>query len=232
MTHSRWARRSVVLLLLVLLIAGGLARLRITRLAFDPASMRDELRHLDAMSGGVPVAPVALVMALACILVVPIIPASVLQVASGLAFGPVWGLVYAMLADALGAAMGFALARRWGTRLLRRWLKPGVVAHVERLAQRLTWQGVILLRLLPGPAYPLVSFAAGISRLSLGRYLLASLAGVLPAMALLVYAGDVATGSPLLAGALVAALVASLLLAGRLIRTSRTVAAGEEPERH
>ena len=218
---SLWTRR------VVLLAAGGLAALGILLLllaagaSLSPAVVRDALRRLEAAAGGWPVAPPALVVTLAAVLVAPVIPASILQVGSGLAFGPVWGLIYALLADVLGAAAGFFLARRWGLNALGRRLKPSRIALVERLARRMDWKSVVLLRLLPGPAYPLVSFAAGLSPLSPGRYLLASFAGVLPSLMLLVAAGDVATASPLLGVAIVVALFASLLLAGRLLRRVR-----------
>ena len=220
MIRSLASRRTAFFFLLALVALGGLAVLRLAGASWNPEAVRDGLRRLEA-SAGLPVAPAVLIALLVSVLIVPAIPASVLQIGSGLAFGPAWGLLYVLVADALGAALGFAFARRWGPRTLRRWLKPSTVRNVERLAARLDWKGVVLLRLLPGPAYPLVSFAAGLARLSPGRYLLASLLGALPSLALLVYAGDVATGSPLLAVALVVALVASLTLMGRLIGNTK-----------
>ena len=198
-----------------LALGGGLLLFRLMASGLHPARVAEALRGLAAYSG--PIAPLALIFMLAFVLVVPLLPAVIFQIGSGLAFGPGWGLVYVLLADLLGAALGFLLARRWGLPVLRRWMQPRNVARVERLARRMTWITVILLRLLPGPAYPLVSFAAGLSRLSLPRYLLASFAGVFPSLALLVLAGDIATGSPLLALGIVAALVGSLALVGRML---------------
>ena len=216
-----WTRRILLLAVVGLAALGGLLLLRAAGDALSPAAVRDTLGRVEAQAGGFPVAPLVLVVILAAVLVVPVIPASIFQIGSGLAFGPLWGLIYALLADVIGAAAGFFLARRWGPRTLRRWLKPTTIEGVERLARRLDWKGVILLRLLPGPAYPMVSFAAGLAPLSAARYLLASFAGVLPSIMLLVVAGDVATGSPLLAAAIVVALVGSLVLAGRLLRRVR-----------
>jgi uncharacterized membrane protein YdjX (TVP38/TMEM64 family) len=215
---SLWTRRFLALLLAACVLLLGLWLLRTTSISLSPAAVRDGLRRLDVSLGGLPAAPLALITALAFLLVVPIIPASALQIGSGLAFGPLWGLVYVLVADALGALAGFLLARRWALRLLGRWLKPDTVRTIEQLAIRMDWRLVILLRLLPGPAYPLVSFAAGLSRMRLRTYLLASLTGVLPSLALLVYAGDVATASPLLAVAIVVALIASLALVGKVMR--------------
>lgn len=217
MSLSSNRNRIILLGAVALFLLGGLAVLRLAGAALRPEDIRDTIRSLDS-TAGVPVAPLVLIAILAAILVLPVLPALIFQVAGGLAFGPAWGLLYVLLADVLGAAIGFGLARRWGLPLLRRWLKPEHIASAERLAARLDWKGIILLRLLPGPAYPLVSFAAGLSPLKLGRYLLASFAGVLPSLALLVVAGDIATSSPWLGVALVLVLVGGLVLAGRIIK--------------
>jgi uncharacterized membrane protein YdjX (TVP38/TMEM64 family) len=212
--------RRLLLIALILACVALLVLFRFAGSALSPAAIRDLLRGLDQRTA-LPLAPLALIVTLAAVLVVPVIPASLLQIGSGLAFGPLWGLVYALLADVAGSAIGYAIARRWGTRSIERWLKPSTAVAVERMALRLNWQGVLLLRLLPGPAYPLVSFAAGLSSLSLATFLSASFVGVLPAMVLLVYAGDVATGSPLLAAAIVVLLVASLAVVGRVMQRLR-----------
>lgn len=162
-----------------------------------------------------PLGPLALIGALAILLVAPLAPAVVLQIGAGLAFGPLLGLVYALIADALGASIGFWIARRWGRSLIEPRLSPTTREQVERMAQRVTWRSLMVLRLLPGPAYPLVSFAAGYSRLRFRTYTLASLAGVLPSLALLAFAGDLVTSSPVLAFGLVALFVGGLALIGR-----------------
>jgi uncharacterized membrane protein YdjX (TVP38/TMEM64 family) len=216
-TPGGWARlliprRIVLLVALVLLAGAALLALRTSGAALTPEGVRAALADLG------PLGPLALMLALAAALVVPVIPATLFQVGAGLAFGPPLGLLYVVLADVLGASVGFWLARRWGRSLLDRRLDPQARAQLNRLAGHMSWRSVMLLRLLPGPAYPLVSFAAGYSPISFRIYTIASLAGVLPALALLVLAGDLVTRSPLLAFALVAVLVGGLALIGRFVR--------------
>jgi len=211
---SLGSNRIILASVVTLVVLGGLIGVRLAGAALQPEDIRDRIHALDA-GAGAPIAPIVLIVLLAGILVVPVLPAIIFQVA----FGPGWGLLYVLVADVLGAAVGFGLARRWGLPLLRRWLKPEHLASVQRLAGRLNWKGIVLLRLLPGPAYPLVSFAAGLSSLRLTRYLLASFAGVLPSLVLLVLAGDVATSSPWLGVVIVLVLVGSLGVAGRLLRS-------------
>jgi uncharacterized membrane protein YdjX (TVP38/TMEM64 family) len=205
------ARRLISVALAILLVGAVFWLFRTSGELLNPSVIRTTVIALG------PLGPLALIGALALLLVAPIAPAAVLQIGAGLAFGPLIGFLYTLIADAIGASIGFWLARRWGRALLDPRLSPEMRAQVERLAQRVTWRSVMILRLLPGPAYPLVSFAAGYSRLGFGAYTLASLAGVAPALALLAFAGDLVTRSPLLAFGLVALLVGSLAIVGRWV---------------
>jgi uncharacterized membrane protein YdjX (TVP38/TMEM64 family) len=198
---------------LLLVVVGGLAVYRYGA-ALRPEAVRDALLGLGAWG------PLAQIALLAAVLTVPVVPATIFQIAGGWAFGKTLGFVYTMLGDALGAALGFWIARRWGDRLLRRWLSASSYAQVQRLAGRMTWRAVMVLRLLPGPAYTLVSLAAGVSPLRFWPYLVGSVLGVAPWIALLVLAGDMARSNPLVALGIVAAIVLLAVALGRVARRS------------
>lgn len=183
--------------------------------SLTPESMRSILASLGIWG------PVVLVLGLAFLLVIPVLPAALLQIGAGLAFGPIPGLVYTMIADGLGASIGFWIARRWGSDLIQSRISEQQRQSLATLTQRVTWRSMLILRLLPGPAYPLVSFAAGYSRISFRAYLLSSLVGVLPSLALLTLAGDLVTRSPVLAFGIVAAFLGGLALAGRWINVAK-----------
>ena len=176
-----------------------------------PASIRATLSQLGGW------ALFVFIAALAGVLIVPIVPASLFQISAGLFFGPFDGLVYVVAADILGASIGFWLARHWGRSFLARYLSSASQSKLENLAERITWREVVLLRLLPGPAYPLVSMAAGYSSISYARYIAASLVGVFPGLVLLVLAGDIAERSPLIAFALIAFLLIGLVIIGHRV---------------
>jgi uncharacterized membrane protein YdjX (TVP38/TMEM64 family) len=202
----------------LLVLAGALVLYRYGA-ALQPEAVRDLLLQLG------PWGPLAQIAVLGGVLTVPVVPATIFQIAGGWAFGKVLGFVYTMLGDALGACLGFWIARRWGDRVLRRWLAPASYAQMQRLAGRMTWRAVMVLRLLPGPAYTLVSLAAGVSPLGFWRYLIGSVLGVAPWIALLVLAGDVARSNPWIALGIIAGIV---LLAASLGRVARTMS-GDGP---
>lgn len=180
--------------------------------ALRPEAVRDALLRLG------PFGPLVHVGLLAGVLTVPVVPATIFQIAGGWAFGKGLGFVSTMLGDALGAALGFMVARRWGDRVLRRWLSPESLARIHRLAGRMSWRSVMVLRLLPGPAYTMVSLAAGISPLRFWPYLGGSVVGVAPWIALLVLAGDIGRSNPLIGLAIVVGIVLLAVVLGRVAR--------------
>jgi len=161
---------------------------------------------------------VIIVAAIAVILVVPVVPATVLQVGAGLVFGPWLGFVLTLCGDIIGALVGFAIARRWGQRVVRDRLSPAEQIAFDDLCARITPTGMILLRVLPGPAYTVVSFAAGCSRMPWWHYLIGSVVGVAPGLLVLTVAGDLSTTNPLLAVTIAVVFVALMVGLSRFLR--------------
>ena len=161
---------------------------------------------------------VIIVAAIAVILVVPVVPATVLQVGAGLVFGPWLGFVLTLGGDIIGALVGFAIARRWGQRVVRDRLSPDEQIAFDDLCARITPTGMILLRVLPGPAYTVVSFAAGCSRMPWWHYLIGSVVGVAPGLLVLTVAGDLSTTNPLLAVTIAVVFVALMVGLSRFLR--------------
>jgi uncharacterized membrane protein YdjX (TVP38/TMEM64 family) len=117
-----------------------------------------------------------------------------------LLYGPWIGFMVVMIGDIIGAMIGFVIARRWGRHnpLFAR-LSATEQAAFNTLCQQMTPIRILLLRVLPGPAYTMVSLAAGCSPMPWWRYILASILGVTPALVLLTIAGDISTTQPLVA---------------------------------
>ncbi len=159
------------------------------------------------------------VMGIAVILVVPVVPATVLQVGAGLVFGPWLGFGLTLLGDVIGALVGFAIARRWGHQVVRTRLSAPEQGAFDDLCVRITPTGMLLLRVLPGPAYTLVSFAAGCSSMSWWQYLLGSLLGVAPGLLVLTVAGDLSTSNPVLAVGIAVGFVLLMVGISRIVRS-------------
>ena len=157
-----------------------------------------------------------LVGMIGAILVFPIIPATLLQVGAGVIYGPWVGFVVALCGDIVGASAGFAVARRWGREFLMRRLSEAEQASFAALSARVTPINIVLLRILPGPAYTLVSFAAGCAPIGWVRYVVSSVLGVIPALALLTLAGDLSTRNPWLAAGVGVIFVGVMMLLNKV----------------
>jgi uncharacterized membrane protein YdjX (TVP38/TMEM64 family) len=203
-----WYRRSSYLLTaLGLLVAagvwwvlatlGGQLCVRLVRAAFSELG---------------PLAPLGYIVALAMSILIPPFPDVVMVIAAGLVFGFVPAIGYTLVGGLLGASGNFALARRVGRPRLQRWLGPVRFARVDALAARSSWVVVFLTRLLPGFNFDLVSYAAGITRMSLLAFLTATLGGMFVPVVVLVLTGTAAGALPGLAPVATAISVGALVV--------------------
>src|SRR5262249_35769267 len=186
------------------------------------------------------VAPLAYVIVLAISILLPPFPDVVMVIAAGLVFGFVPATAYTLVGGLLGASGNFALARRLGRPRLRAWLGPDRYARVDTLASRTGWVTVFLTRLLPGFNFDLVSYAAGVTPMSLRAFLAATLGGMIFPVVVLVTAGTQVAARPglaLLATAIsigtlfaVPALLWWLYRRGWLPRFATTMGRAPQPE--
>lgn len=133
--------------------------------------------------------PVAVVALMTISIVISPIPSAPIALAAGAAYGPVWGSLYVVAGAELGAVCAFAIARVAGSDVLRRWF--GENLSIGLLGSQNNLMAIVFVsRLLPFISFDLVSYAAGLTPLTWLRFVLATLAGIIPASFLLAYFGD------------------------------------------
>jgi uncharacterized membrane protein YdjX (TVP38/TMEM64 family) len=121
------------------------------------------------------------------------LPGSILTLAAGFAYGPVWGLAVASPASVAGATAAFLLGRTalrdWAARATAGSPRARAIASaVERDGFKL----VLLLRLSPVVPFNALNYVLSLSNVGLGTYIAASSIGMLPATAFYVYLGSLA----------------------------------------
>jgi uncharacterized membrane protein YdjX (TVP38/TMEM64 family) len=151
--------------------------------------------------------------------VVPL-PASVMVMAAGLAFGMVIGIPLAYCALVLRAYGQFALARWLGREAIERLLS-GRWVQLDHTVERLGFQAVLWFRLIPNVPYDVQNFSLGLSAVHFRAYALATLVGALPGTILWVYVGHTSTGVDALWRAV--GLIAGLLALGAFCRWLQTL---------
>ncbi|MBS2970139.1 TVP38/TMEM64 family protein [Metabacillus sp. KIGAM252] len=104
-------------------------------------------------------------------------PASILSLAGGLAFGPISGMIYIMAGASGGAAVAFFLSRTFGRRMVpdSEW-----IGSLKRIIEKNGFLYVLVLRILPIVNFDLISYAAGLTTIRWGSFLLATIIGIIP----------------------------------------------------
>jgi len=118
-----------------------------------------------------------------------LVPVNVLIAATGAAFGPFLGFGYALAGSLLAAAAVFGFGRALGRDPVRRFAGRRVNAVSRRLDRHGLWT-MAVLRLLPIAPFSLVNLVAGASEMRGRDFLLGSLVGMTPGIALLTLFGD------------------------------------------
>jgi uncharacterized membrane protein YdjX (TVP38/TMEM64 family) len=182
-------RYSTRLALIVLLIAGFAGALWLL-------PVRDLTLALAERARGAGAAGIAVFFAAYVASTVALLPGSLLTLAAGFAYGPLWGLVVASPASVAGATAAFLLGRS----VLREWVRRKIADFpraraVDRAVGREGFKLVLLLRLSLLIPFNGLNYALSLSQVTLGRYVLASFIGMLPGTALYVYLGSLATAA-------------------------------------
>ncbi|GAA3905933.1 hypothetical protein GCM10022228_15230 [Halomonas cibimaris] len=109
-------------------------------------------------------------------------PLSILVAVTGLAFGPVWGFVYATLGTLCSSVVSYAVGRWLGRDAL---LTYGG-RHLNGLSRYLAGRGVramVVINLLPLAPFTLTNMMAGAFHLRFRDYMVGSVLGIVPGLA-------------------------------------------------
>ena len=120
--------------------------------------------------------------------VVPL-PASIIMAGGGLAFGPVWGTLVALVGASVRACTQFSLARWLGRKRIERGF-TGRLAVFHNAIPKDGFHAVLLVRLIPGVPFDLQNYGLGLSRVRLWPYALATVLGLIPSAFAFAYLGD------------------------------------------
>jgi len=116
-------------------------------------------------------------------------PVTLLIVATAISFGAWPGLFYAMAGSLASASVTYFLGSWLGAQTLRRFLGPRLI-RVRRVIARRGILTVMAVRLVPIAPFTLVNLAAGAFRIPLSDYLIGTLLGLLPGLAVMSLLGD------------------------------------------
>jgi uncharacterized membrane protein YdjX (TVP38/TMEM64 family) len=145
--------------------------------AGDLGQMRSELDSLGAVA-------VLVLVGIALVHAIIPFPAEFPTAAAGFVFGFAVAFPLMVVAWTLSCLVAYALARGIGPPLLDRLAGKERMEATDRLIARGGWPILLAGRLIPVVPYNLVSYAAGATRVPLGRFTWTTAVGVAPLTAL------------------------------------------------
>jgi uncharacterized membrane protein YdjX (TVP38/TMEM64 family) len=130
------------------------------------------------------------------------IPRSTFTIMSGVFFGPIVGFAGAMIASTAAAVIAFVLVRRVGREKVRPYLRKPIVRTIEYRLEQRGWLAIGSLRLIAACPFSVTNYCAGLSSVRPVPYVAATVLGMAPGTAAVVFLGDALTGErdPLLLG--------------------------------
>ncbi|NKE70722.1 DUF3047 domain-containing protein [Candidatus Manganitrophus noduliformans] len=169
------SKRRFFLFLLLLIVLVAAVRLLGLHDALDQERLRSGIDRWGAWG---PLLYI-LIFAIAPVLFLPGLP---ITVAGGLAFGPLWGTVYASIGSTLGAGLAFLVARYFAREAVSEMLGERWKRIDAGVAER-GWVFVAITRLIPLFPFNLLNYAFGLTRIPFAIYLFTSWLFMLPGTA-------------------------------------------------
>ncbi|MCK4865528.1 MAG: VTT domain-containing protein [Gammaproteobacteria bacterium] len=166
---------------ILLLLVVGIAAAIIYRDLFDAAALETWVK--DAGSAG----PLVFMLIYA-IGTVFFLPGSVLTLAGGALFGPVFGTFYNLTAATIGAMISFIAARY----LAHDWVEKKTGGRMKQLKQGVEgegWKFVAFVRLVPLFPFNLLNYALGLTKIKFSHYSIATYVFMLPGAIAYTYLG-------------------------------------------
>ncbi len=206
-------------LFLTLALAAGIALALVYREHLDTAA-------LTAWIAAAGLAGPLVFIAIYAIATVFFLPGSLLTLAGGALFGPIWGTLYNLTGATLGAGLAFLVARY----LAADWVQARSSGILKRLVTGVEtegWRFVAFTRLVPVFPFILLNYALGLTRIPFRDYLLTTAICMLPAAFAFTWLGftgreAVVGGEGLIQKGLIAlALLAALAFVPRLVARLR-----------
>lgn len=166
-----------VLLLAMLLLFLVVSALQLPFLAEDTSFLLSQKKWLAGLAG----------VGLLIVDVVAPVPSSIVMLANGMLFGPVWGSLLSVTGGSGAALVGYWIGRR-GECAGQHWLGAAALARAGTFFQKYGMMAVIVSRPIPMLAEA-VTIIAGISRMPARTFFLAVLLGLLPTAVIYAVAG-------------------------------------------
>ena len=149
----------------------------------DIAGLRDYILSFGLL------APIASCFLMVLQALVAPVPSFLITFANGLAFGVFWGWLLSLFGHVLAAAVCFWISRSLGRVPVEVLVGKTGLQSADRWFARWGMYAVFAGRLIPGVAFDVISYAAGLTRMRFRNFMVATTLGIFPQTFLYSYLG-------------------------------------------
>jgi uncharacterized membrane protein YdjX (TVP38/TMEM64 family) len=122
------------------------------------------------------------------------LPAFLITFANAALFGWVYGAMLSWVSAMVGALLCFYIAKLLGRETVQKLTSKMALESVDAFFEKHGAYAILIARLLPFISFDVVSYAAGLTSMRLGAFIVATGLGQLPATLVYSYAGEMLSG--------------------------------------
>lgn len=140
-------------------------------------------------------APIIFTIIVILEVVIAPIPGSPIYFISGIIFPPLIGALLAIIGNIIGAYLAFLLARSYGRKIVEKFITKKDLKILDKFSREKGAITIFLLRVNPLTSTDLFSYLAGISKLNIKKFLIATTLGLIPPIVTQAYLGNILSSS-------------------------------------
>jgi uncharacterized membrane protein YdjX (TVP38/TMEM64 family) len=129
-------------------------------------------------------APIVSIVLMFAQSLLPVVPGIVITITNAWIFGWQYGALYSWIGALLGAMLDFGMARWYGRVVVEKIVNSKYLDMINNFLHRYGIVAIFITRLTPIIPFKMISFSAGLTTMSLWRFVLATAIGQAPAIIL------------------------------------------------
>jgi uncharacterized membrane protein YdjX (TVP38/TMEM64 family) len=122
------------------------------------------------------------------------LPAFIITFANAALFGWVKGAILSWSSAMVGAGLCYFIAKLYGREVVVKFTSKVALDNIDNFFEKYGKYAILIARLLPFMSFDIISYAAGLTSMTLWTFLVATGVGQLPATLIYSYVGDMLVG--------------------------------------
>lgn len=135
------------------------------------------------------IGPITIILLIAGAIIISPIPSAPVALVSGALYGHTFGTIYVVFGALLGALLAFMISRKLGYDYINKKFHHKLPAKIVG-SQNTLMMIVFVTRLAPFISFDVISYAAGLTKLTYTRFIFATLMGIIPISFILAHLGS------------------------------------------